>query len=145
MPTRREFVQRSAAVGGAIATLGAVGASTACATGGAVERATSDAHVTRAPASPSAIKQSVCKWCFNEMTVDELAANSKRIGLKSVELVDPTDYADVTKPRPEAELTGLVYSLTEKPKDRDLPWIKRPTSLALIVIVLIVGLNLIFR
>src|SRR5213082_2477059 len=43
----------------------------------------------------------------------------------------------VTRPRPDAELTGLVYSLTEKPKDRDLPWLKRPTSLALIVIVLI--------
>jgi SSS family solute:Na+ symporter len=51
----------------------------------------------------------------------------------------------VTKPRPDSELGGLVYSLTEKPKDRDLPWIKRPSSLALIVIVLIVGLNLIFR
>jgi SSS family solute:Na+ symporter len=51
----------------------------------------------------------------------------------------------VTQPRPDAELTGLVYSLTEKPKDRELPWLKRPTSLALIVIVLIVGLNLIFR
>ncbi|HEX7942328.1 MAG TPA: sodium:solute symporter family protein [Gemmatimonadaceae bacterium] len=51
----------------------------------------------------------------------------------------------VTRPRPDAELTGLVYSLTEKPKDRDLPWLKRPTSLALIVIVLIVGLNIIFR
>jgi len=51
----------------------------------------------------------------------------------------------VTKPRPDSELGGLVYSLTEKPKDRDLPWLKRPSSLALIVIVLIVGLNLIFR
>jgi SSS family solute:Na+ symporter len=51
----------------------------------------------------------------------------------------------VTRPRPDSELGGLVYSLTEKPKDRDLPWSKRPASLALIVIVLIVGLNLIFR
>ena len=51
----------------------------------------------------------------------------------------------VTQPRPESELTGLVYSLTPKPKDRELPWIKRPASLALIVVVLIVGLNLIFR
>ena len=51
----------------------------------------------------------------------------------------------MTQPRPESELEGLVYSLTPKPKDRDLPWIKRPASLALIVIVLIVGLNLIFR
>jgi SSS family solute:Na+ symporter len=51
----------------------------------------------------------------------------------------------MTRPRKEEELVGLVYSLTPKPKDRDLPWIKRPTSLALIVIVLIVALNLIFR
>jgi SSS family solute:Na+ symporter len=50
----------------------------------------------------------------------------------------------VTRPRVESELEGLVYSLTPKPKDRDLPWIKRPASLALIVVVLIVGLNLIF-
>jgi SSS family solute:Na+ symporter len=50
----------------------------------------------------------------------------------------------MTRPRAESELEGLVYSLTPKPKDRDLPWIKRPTSLAMIVIVLIVGLNLIF-
>ncbi|MEO8560978.1 MAG: sodium:solute symporter family protein [bacterium] len=50
----------------------------------------------------------------------------------------------VTRPRVESELEGLVYSLTPKPKDRDLPWIKRPASLAMIVVVLIVGLNLIF-
>jgi SSS family solute:Na+ symporter len=49
-----------------------------------------------------------------------------------------------TQPRPDAELTGLVYSLTPKPKDGDLPWYKRPTSLALIVVVLIVGLNFVF-
>src|SRR5215216_4125098 len=29
----------------------------------------------------------------------------------------------VTQPRPEAELTGLVYSLTPKPKDTDVPWL----------------------
>src|SRR5215211_30827 len=39
-----------------------------------------------------------------------------------------------TRPKPETELEGLVYSLTPKPKDQDLPWIKRPASLALIVI-----------
>jgi hydroxypyruvate isomerase len=112
MPTRREFMHRSAALGGTIATLGAVGASSACASTGGVERATSDGHVTRSTssASPSAIKQSVCKWCFNEMTVDQLAANAKRIGLKSVELVDPTDYADVTK-------HGLIVAMTNAPGD----------------------------
>ena len=50
----------------------------------------------------------------------------------------------VTRPREEKELTGLVYSLTPKPKDRDFPWYKRPASLATVVIVLVVGLNLLF-
>jgi SSS family solute:Na+ symporter len=50
----------------------------------------------------------------------------------------------VTRPRVESELTGLVYSLTPKPKDTDVPWLQRPASLAIIVVVLIVGLNLVF-
>jgi hydroxypyruvate isomerase len=90
-------MQRSAAVGGAIATLGAVGASTACATGAAVERAASDGHVTRTPTHASTIKQSVCRWCFNDMPLDDLAANAKRIGLHSVELIGPADFATIKK------------------------------------------------
>ena len=97
MPTRREFMQRSAVVGGALAGLGAVGTSTACATGVAVERATSDGHVTRASAKSSTIKQSVCRWCFNDMPLDDLAANAKRIGLHSVELIGPTDFETIKK------------------------------------------------
>ena len=96
MPTRREFMQRSAVVGGALAGLGTVGAATACATGGApVERATSEGHVTHTAAKSSTIKQSVCRWCFNDMPLDELAANAKRIGLHSVELIGPTDFATI--------------------------------------------------
>jgi hydroxypyruvate isomerase len=91
MPTRREFMQRSAVVGGALAGLGTVGASTACATGGAVERATS------ASAKASTIKQSVCRWCFNDMPLDDLAANAKRIGLHSVELIGPADFETIKK------------------------------------------------
>jgi hydroxypyruvate isomerase len=98
MPTRREFVQRSAVVGGAIATLGTVGVSSACATGGVpVERATSGGHVTRTPVHASTIKQSVCRWCFNDMPLDDLAANAKRIGLHSVELIGPTDFETIKK------------------------------------------------
>ena len=50
----------------------------------------------------------------------------------------------MTRPRPDSELEGLVYSLTPKPKDQDLPWYKRPAAMALIVIVLLAGLNLVF-
>ena len=35
------------------------------------------------------IKQSVVHWCFNPMSVDELAAGAAKMGLASVELIDP--------------------------------------------------------
>jgi len=35
------------------------------------------------------INQSVVHWCFNPMSVDELAVGAAKMGLKSVELIDP--------------------------------------------------------
>jgi SSS family solute:Na+ symporter len=49
-----------------------------------------------------------------------------------------------TKPRPEAELKGLVYGMTELLHDRDQPWYKRPLPLACVVGVALLGLNLWF-
>ena len=49
------------------------------------------------------------------------------------------------KARPERELVGLVYSLTPKPEMGHLPWWKRPEALAVLLIVMVVGLNVIFR
>jgi solute:Na+ symporter, SSS family len=50
----------------------------------------------------------------------------------------------LTKPRAERELVGLVYSLTPKPEEKDLPWWKRPVTLAMVVLAMAVALNLIF-
>ena len=50
----------------------------------------------------------------------------------------------VTKPRPEAELQGLVYGLTELPHDGNEPWYKRPLPLACVVGVALLLLNLWF-
>ena len=50
----------------------------------------------------------------------------------------------LTKPRPAEELRGLVYSLTEKPKDEGEPWFRRPGPLAVVVLALTLVLNLIF-
>jgi SSS family solute:Na+ symporter len=50
----------------------------------------------------------------------------------------------LTRPRPDDELRGLVYSLTDRPTDAALPLLQRPWTLAVVVIVLTVGLNLIF-
>jgi SSS family solute:Na+ symporter len=50
----------------------------------------------------------------------------------------------LTKPRNDKDLVGLVYSMTPKPKAEDLPWYSRPVSLAVLVLVLCVALNIIF-
>jgi solute:Na+ symporter, SSS family len=50
----------------------------------------------------------------------------------------------VTKPRPEPELVGLVYSLTPKPVETDLQWYQKPAALAVAVLVMLVVLNLVF-
>ncbi len=49
-----------------------------------------------------------------------------------------------TQPRPAEELRGLVYSLTPKPSDDDLPLRSRPWVLAVVVLALTVALNLVF-
>jgi SSS family solute:Na+ symporter len=52
--------------------------------------------------------------------------------------------SSITRPRPEGELKGLVYSLTARQKDEDRPWYQRPVTLAIFVLVLTVLLNFIF-
>ncbi len=44
----------------------------------------------------------------------------------------------------DEELSGLVYSLTQKPKDGDEAWWKRPVYLGAIVLAMTLALNLIF-
>jgi solute:Na+ symporter, SSS family len=49
-----------------------------------------------------------------------------------------------TRPRPESELAGLVYSLTARPKDASSAWYDRPALLGVIVLLMVVGLNFVF-
>ncbi|HZZ70241.1 MAG TPA: sodium:solute symporter family protein [Phenylobacterium sp.] len=51
----------------------------------------------------------------------------------------------MTKPKPEGELTGLVYSLTPKIVHETGPWYMRPVILGVIMLTATVVLNLIFR
>ncbi|HEX3966984.1 MAG TPA: sodium:solute symporter family protein [Edaphobacter sp.] len=50
----------------------------------------------------------------------------------------------VTKPRPEPELVGLVYSLTPKPVENHLNWYQKPATLAVAVLAILIVLNLVF-
>jgi len=49
-----------------------------------------------------------------------------------------------TKPHPKEKLVGLVYSLTPRPKTGDIAWYKRPVSIGIFILVLVLILNLIF-
>jgi hydroxypyruvate isomerase len=47
--------------------------------------------------SKGRIQQSVVHWCFNPMSVDELARNAAKLGMKSVELVGPEHFGTLKK------------------------------------------------
>jgi SSS family solute:Na+ symporter len=50
-----------------------------------------------------------------------------------------------TRPKPEKELEGLVYGFTHIPHEANVPWYKRPVTLAVIVLVAGVILSVAFR
>jgi hydroxypyruvate isomerase len=54
------------------------------------------------PASPTAtssnpIRHSVCKWCYKDVSLETLAGAAKGIGLQSIELLNPEDFATLKK------------------------------------------------
>jgi solute:Na+ symporter, SSS family len=51
----------------------------------------------------------------------------------------------LTRPRPEPELVGLVYSLTPKPVEHHMEWYARPKVIAVGLIALLIALNLVFK
>jgi SSS family solute:Na+ symporter len=67
-----------------------------------------------------------------------------------VDIVVSVVVSVATRPKPVAELAGLVYSETPKEQRTDpdaarLPWYQSPTKLAGISLVLVIALNIIFR
>ncbi len=46
-----------------------------------------------------------------------------------------------TEPRPEADLRGLVYALSDRPPSAHLPWHRRPLTWGVIVLVFVAMLN----
>jgi SSS family solute:Na+ symporter len=49
-----------------------------------------------------------------------------------------------TRPREDRELVGLVYSLTERPRDEGGTWYTKPAVLGVIVMLMAIGLNALF-
>jgi SSS family solute:Na+ symporter len=66
-----------------------------------------------------------------------------------VDIIVSVLVSTVTRPRPDSELKGLVYSLTPKKDFHDanegaLSWYQKPTQLAAVGLVLVIILNIIF-
>ncbi len=58
-----------------------------------------------APSGGGRIRQSVCKWCYGSMPVEDLARNAASMGFRSVELVEPKDWPILVR-------HGLVCAMT---------------------------------
>jgi SSS family solute:Na+ symporter len=50
----------------------------------------------------------------------------------------------VTKPRPVAELDGLVYGVTKLPKEDPVPFYKNEYMWAILVVIIFATLNILF-
>ena len=51
------------------------------------------------------IKQSVCKWCYGGINLDELAEYSAKLGIKGIDLIDPKDWHILKKHGLECSIT----------------------------------------
>ncbi|MFI4875378.1 MAG: hydroxypyruvate isomerase family protein [Blastopirellula sp. JB062] len=82
---------------------------TAAAAGAAVGSLNAAAHAEETQEAVGVkngrIRQSIVPWCFEPMKLDELAGHAVRLGMKSIELVKPEDFALLKK-------HGLVCALT---------------------------------
>ncbi len=60
------------------------------------------------------IKQSVCHWCFNDLTVDQLCAAAKGMGLQGIDLVGPADWPTLKKHGLDSPMcNGAEINLTD--------------------------------
>ena len=94
-------VTRRSLLGGAAGLAAAAGAGWSV-LGQAAEREPSQAQPA---ALKGRIKQSVCHWCFEPMSLETLARNAAAMGIRSVELVPPAQWPILKK-------LGLVCALT---------------------------------
>jgi hydroxypyruvate isomerase len=61
-------------------------------------RSSETAPLSPAPApSTGSFRHSACRWCYQKIPLEDLAREAKRIGLESVELLDPADWPVVQR------------------------------------------------
>jgi hydroxypyruvate isomerase len=84
------------------------GATTAAALGalaGGVPARAAGASLAKKDASEGRLKQSVCRWCYGKIPLDELCSAGKRMGLVGIDLLTPPEFETVKK-------HGLICTMT---------------------------------
>jgi len=56
------------------------------------------------------INHSVCRWCYDQFSLEELCIESKKLGINSIDLVGPEDFETLHKHKLDC---GMVYGLPE--------------------------------
>ncbi len=109
---RREFIGISAAAGSALLSGCAASASGSASSGGVGTLAQlAGSGVT---AADGALRQSVTRWPFPDLSVPELARAARDLGLGSVELLDPPDW-------PAVRELGLTCAMANAPGEGGIP------------------------
>ncbi|GAC1469759.1 MAG: TIM barrel protein [Isosphaeraceae bacterium] len=90
-PTRRTVLR----TGAALTTVGALGS---------LSSLTRGEEAGQTP-SRGNLHQSVCRWCYSKISLDDLCASGKRLGLVGIDLLTPNDFPTIKK-------HGLVCTMT---------------------------------
>jgi hydroxypyruvate isomerase len=88
------------------ATVGALGIASACAPDDKPAR----------PSEPlkNNIKQSVCRWCFQDMPLEKLCIAAKEMGIRGIDLVGPADWPTLKKHGLDSPMcNGAEINLTD--------------------------------
>ncbi|MGI4865390.1 MAG: hydroxypyruvate isomerase family protein [Janthinobacterium lividum] len=91
---------------------------TSTATVGALGVASAYPMEEKQVASPAAllnnIKQSVCRWCYQDMPLEQLCAAAKAMGIKGIDLVGPADWPTLKKHGLDSPMcNGAEINLTD--------------------------------
>ena len=54
-----------------------------------------------AAASKGRLNQSVCKWCYRDMSLDELAQRAAKMGIVAIDLLTEEEWPDAREVRAE--------------------------------------------
>jgi len=74
-----------------------LGGSAVLAAGSALQSFTAKENMTPADTLKGNVQHSVCRWCFNDIPLEELCAFAKETGMVGIDLVGPKDWGTLKK------------------------------------------------